>query len=83
LNSLVHEEILLLLLLGFRFVPLLNLSDINLELGLFATNTLGELADSWVCDGNSFGECIVPSLDRIVSSSKTRTYSIMDIPQLD
>jgi hypothetical protein len=40
-----------------------------------------ELSDSLMGDGNSFGECIVASLHRLVSSRKTRTHSSMDITQ--
>jgi hypothetical protein len=73
----------ILIRLQFRFMPLWNLDDVDLKLGLFTTNSVSELGDNWMGDGNSFGECIVPSLDRIVGSRQTHTDSVMDIPQRD
>jgi hypothetical protein len=64
-------------------VPVLNLNDIDLELGLFATDSIAELGDGWVSDGNPFGECVVPPFDRIVSSRQLRTYSVMYVPERD
>ena len=81
MDSFVEETILLLL--RFRFESLLYLRDIDLELGLFTTNSVREFGDGWVGDGNSFRERIVPFLNRIICSRKIRTYSIMDVPELD
>ena len=62
---------------------MLNLNDVDLELGLFAADSVGELGDGWVSDGDPCSECIVPPFNRIISSRQISTHSVMHVPKRD
>ena len=69
--------------LRLRFLSLTNLGDINFELRLFTNDLFGQIVDCRMHDGNWFGECVVPTFNRIIRTRKICTYPFITILEFD
>ena len=67
--------------LWFRLTSLKNMSDIDLQTGLFAPNFLCQLRDCWMDDGDMGRESFMPSFDEVAGTRQIGDDTVINSPK--